>query len=113
VARNARRGEGGGRGRGRGPRVTRSRVLVFLAGFFLVATGVIARRTFGIEQARRIRELERRRDAMDASRVKLEAEIREASSRARLGPVVEQRLHMYVPADSQVIILQRPQRNPR
>lgn len=90
--------------------VTRSRVVLFLFGFFLVATGVIARRTFGIDQARRLRDLERRRDAVEASRLKLEAEIREASSRARLGPVVEQRLHMYVPADSQVIILARPQR---
>lgn len=102
---------GGTPGRaGRKTRVTRSRVVLVLFGFFLVATGVIARRTFGISQARRLRDLERRRDAAEASRVKLEGEIRDASSRARLGPVVEQRLHMYVPADSQVIILARPKR---
>lgn len=94
-------------GRGGKPRLTRSRALLLLAGFLVIATGVIARRTVGIEQARRLRELERRRDAVEGTRVRLEAEIREASSRARLGPVVEQRLHMYVPADSQVIILQR------
>lgn len=63
----------------------------------------------GISQARSLRQLEERRDAADAARVRLEAEIRDASSRARLGPVVEQRLHMYVPADSQVIILPRPE----
>lgn len=114
MARAPRRGGGGGSGRrGAGKsKVTRSRVILLLVGFFLVATGVIARRTFGIDQARRLRELERRRDAVDASRVTLEAEIREATSRARLGPVVEQRLHMYVPADSQVIILPRQRPNP-
>lgn len=91
----------------------RSLVLVGLLGFFVVAMGVIARRTFGISQARQIRDLEVRRDALDASRVQLEVEIREASSRARLGPIVQQRLQMYVPADSQVIILPRERRQPR
>jgi cell division protein FtsL len=82
-------------------------IVIVLISFFAVATGVIARRTFGINQARTLRALERQRDAVDASRVKLEAEIREASSRARLVPIAQQRLHMYVPADSQVIILKR------
>lgn len=88
----------------------RSLVLVALLGFFVVAMGVIARRTFGISQAREIRDLEQKRDALDASRVQLAVEIREASSRARLGPIVEQRLQMHVPADSQVIILPRERR---
>lgn len=99
------KGGGAGKsGRSFGPRF---RLVLILLGFFVVATGVIARRTFGINQARSLRVLESQRDAADAARVKLEAEIRDASSRSRLGPVVEQRLHMYVPADSQVIILQR------
>lgn len=85
----------------------RSLILLGLLGFFVVAMGVIARRTFGIGQARTIRDLERRRDALEASRVRLEVEIREASSRARLVPLAEQRLQMHVPADSQVIILRR------
>lgn len=88
---------------------SRGRFLAILLGIFVLALGVIARRTLGIGQARSIRQLEEKRDAADAARVRLESEIREASSRARLGPVVEQRLHMYVPADSQVIILPRPQ----
>lgn len=87
-----------------------SLIVIVLLSFFMVATGVIARRTFGISQARSLRALERQRDAVDASRVRLEAEIREASSRARLGPVAEQRLRMYVPADSQIIILPRQSR---
>jgi cell division protein FtsB len=97
-------------GRGKRRRVTASRSLIalMLLGFFVVATGVIARRTFGISQARTIRELQRQRDAGDAARVRLEAEIRDLSSRAKLGPIAERRLQMYVPADSQVIILSRP-----
>jgi len=87
---------------------TPSLIAIVLLGFFAVATGVIARRTFGIDQSRALRTLERQRDAVDAARVRLEAEIRDASSRARLVPIVQQRLHMYVPADSQVIILRRP-----
>ncbi len=86
---------------------TRSLVAVLLLSFFMVATGVIARRTFGIRQGRALRDLEQRRDAVDAARVKLEVEIRDASSRARLIPIAEKRLQMYVPADSQVIILSR------
>jgi cell division protein FtsL len=86
---------------------TRSSIAAVLIGFLLLATGVIARRTYGISQARALRVLERQRDALDASRVRLIAEIRDASSRARLMPVAQERLHMNVPADSQVIILKR------
>lgn len=85
-----------------------SLIVAALFGFLLVAAGVIARRTFGIAQAKDIRARESQRDALEASRVKLEEEIRDASSRARLGPIAEKRLHMYVPPDSQIIILKRP-----
>ena len=85
----------------------RSLIALALLGFFVVATGVIARRTFGISQARAIRTMERQRDAVDAARVRLEAEIRDVSSRTKLGPIAERRLQMYVPADSQVIIIPR------
>lgn len=96
------------RGRGGGPGLlTRGRVMLVLVGFVLVAIGVIARRTFGISQATALRTLETQRDAVAAARIKLETEIRDASSRARLVPLAEKRLHMYVPSDSQVIILPR------
>jgi cell division protein FtsL len=85
----------------------RSVFVMLLIGFLLVATGVIARRTFGIGQARDIRARETQRDALEATRVQLEVDIRDASSRARLGPVAERRLNMRVPSDSQVIILKR------
>ena len=85
----------------------RSLVVTLLLGFLLVAMGVIARRTVGISQTRALRQLALDRDAANAVRVRLEGEIRDASSRARLLPLAEQRLHMHVPADSQVIILPR------
>ena len=83
----------------------RSVITLALFGFVLVATGVIARRTYGIDQARALRELDRKRQALEAERVKLEGEIRDASSRARLAPIAEQRLNMHVPSPDQVIML--------
>jgi cell division protein FtsL len=97
--------------RGRSSR--RSTVALVLVGFVLVATGVIARRTYGIGQARALRELDRRRQALEAERVKLDVEIRDASSRARLAPIAEQRLNMHVPSPDQVIMLPRPTPAPR
>lgn len=95
------------------PKGVRFLLVIGLIGFFVVATGVVTRRIFGISQAKGLRTLQTQRDAADAARVKLEVEIRDASSRARLGPIAERRLNMYVPADSQVIILPRePRPNP-
>ena len=91
----------------------RSKIALALFGFVLVATGVIARRTYGIGQARELRDLQRRREALEAERVKLQSEIREASSRARLQPIAEQRLNMHVPSPDQVIMLSRPTSSPR
>lgn len=95
------------RGSGKPGMGVRTRVIIVLLGFVVVAIGVIARRTFGINVATELRKLENQRDAMAAARLKAEAEIRDASSRARLVPIAEKRLHMYVPSDSQVIILPR------
>jgi len=96
----------------RGRLSRRSIVALALFGFVLVATGVIARRTYGIDQARSLRELERKRQALEAERVKLDGEIRDASSRARLAPIAEQRLNMHVPSPDQVIMLSPPSSPP-
>ena len=81
-----------------------------LIGFLLVTTGVIWRRSYGIARSRELTELDKRRVQLEARRAQLESEIRDLSSRARLAPIVEQRLQMHVPADSQVVILPRPPR---
>ncbi|HET7459394.1 MAG TPA: cell division protein FtsL [Gemmatimonadaceae bacterium] len=95
-------GRGAKRGRGR------SRVALLLVGFVLVAVGVIWRRTYGMAQSRELRELDRRRLDLVAQRTRLESDIRDLSSRARLAPIAEQRLKMHVPNDSQVVIIAVP-----
>lgn len=86
----------------------RSVVALILLGFVLVATGVIWRRSLGLAHAREESRLEQRRGALAAERASLEGDIRDASSRARLARVVEERLHMHIPNDSQVIFVARP-----
>jgi cell division protein FtsL len=88
----------------------RGRSLIFLAllGFFVVATGVIWRRSIGIATARQLRELEERRSELEAQEAALEGAIRDASSRARLAPIAEQQLGMRIPPESLVIIIPRP-----
>ena len=83
----------------------RGRIALGLLGFLLVATGVIWRRSVGISAARELQVLEERRSELRARSTSLENEIREAASRARLVPIVEQRLQMRTPGDSQVVIL--------
>lgn len=80
-----------------------------LAGFLVVATGVIWRRTAGIAKSRQLQELERRREALENEKLQLEGSIRLAGSRARLVPRAE-RLGLKLPAASQVIIITRPPR---
>ena len=103
VARGSSRRAGKKSGRGR-------QLALLLVGFLLVATGVIWRRSYGIARSRELTELDKRRVQLEARRTQLESEIRDLSSRARLAPIVEQRLQMHVPTDSQVVILPRPPR---
>ncbi len=86
----------------------RSIVALVLVGFVLVSTGVIWRRSFGNARAREQQRLEQQRGALEAERAKLEGDIRDASSRATLAKVAEERLNMHIPSDSLVIYLQRP-----
>ena len=83
-----------------------------LLGFVLTSAAVIWRRAAGVERARELRALEQERLQLLAQRARLESEIREASSRGRLAPIVENRLRMHVPNDTQVRILRRPTRTP-
>ena len=97
----------------------RTVIAVALIGFVLVATGVIARRVYGVREQRDIRKLQKTRDALIADRIRLEGVIRDASSRAHLQPIAEQRLNMHIPkADQQVNLTppdsatKRPPRSP-
>jgi len=82
-------------------------IALVLFGFVCIAAGVIWRRSTGIARARAESGLEQRRAALRAERTKLEGDIRDASSRAALARVAEDRLHMRIPNDSQVIVLSR------
>ncbi len=86
----------------------RSVAALLLLGFVLASVVVIWRRSAGIEQARALRELERRRVELLAERARLERDIRDASSRARLVPIAERRLGMHVPLDHEIVHLPRP-----
>jgi cell division protein FtsB len=85
----------------------RSIAALILAGFVLVATGVIKRRTYGIAQQQEIERLKNRLDGLSAEREALESQIRTASSRARLGAIAEQRLKLSVATGSQLVFLPR------
>ena len=86
----------------------RSVVALALLGFLVMASGVIWRRSYGIAQARELRDATRRRSQLLAQRAVLERDIRVASSSARLAPIAEQRLNMRMPNPTQLILLTRP-----
>src|SRR6476661_1649032 len=86
----------------------RSVIALVLIGFVVVTTGVIARRMRGVGEQRRLLDLERKREALDGERTKLESAIRDASGRARLQPIAEQRLNMHIPKPEQQVFISRP-----
>jgi hypothetical protein len=83
-------------------------VALALLGFVLIGAGVIWRRAQGHAQARALLALEQRRLQLQAQRARLRTDIRDLASRGALAAVVEKRLDMHVPNDSQLVILQRP-----
>ncbi|HEY3258498.1 MAG TPA: hypothetical protein VGJ64_06540 [Gemmatimonadaceae bacterium] len=82
-------------------------VAAILIGFVVTTAAVIARRSYGDAQARKMSTVEARLRQLRNERVRAEAEIRDASSRVRLIPIAEAKLGMHVPADTQVVILPR------
>jgi len=84
----------------------RTTVALFLLGFLIITVGVIARRSWGQALQRDLTGIERTRTQLSGEGIKLESEIRSASSRNRLAPLVESKLGMRVPSDTQVIDLQ-------
>jgi hypothetical protein len=89
----------------RGTRRGRSVVALALLGFVLVAASVIWRRAYGASRALELDRLRTRVQQLESERERLVGEIVDAESRRRMVPLVEQRLGMRVPNDSQIIIL--------
>jgi cell division protein FtsL len=90
----------------------RSLIALALIGFVSVATGVLARRVYGVREQGEIRRLQHVRDALITERIRLEGVIRNASSRARLQPIAEQRLNMHIPKADQQVIVNPPAKAP-
>ena len=87
----------------------RAWVALALLGFVLVGAAVIWRRAQGHAQARTLLALEQQRLQLQSQRAQLRSEIRDLVSRSSLAAVVEKRLDMHVPNDTQLVILTRPQ----
>jgi hypothetical protein len=90
--------------RGRG----RAWVALALLAFVLVGAGVIWRRAEGHAQANALLALEQQRLQLQSQRAQLRSDIRDLVSRSSLAAVVEKRLDMHVPNDTQLVILTRP-----
>ncbi|MDP9202204.1 MAG: hypothetical protein M3P26_09800 [Gemmatimonadota bacterium] len=88
----------------------RTLVAVVLGAFLLVALSIVWRRTIGIGESERMAQLDSKRVELEGERVRLESEIRDASTRQTLGATVERRLGMHIPSDQQVVILPRATR---
>jgi len=76
-----------------------------LVTFVIVAAAVIARRSYGHSEGRELTSLQRRKASLESERVRLQQQIRDASSRSVIVPLAERRLGMHLPAESQMIML--------
>jgi cell division protein FtsL len=95
----ARKAQGGGR---RGPKI-----LLLLVGFVVLAIGVMLRRVYGFQQAKEIREMQQKREALRSEQLKLQDAIRTASDRQHIIEIATTRLGMKMPELNQVIDLPR------
>jgi hypothetical protein len=86
----------------------RAWVALALLGFVLVGAAVIWRRAQGHAQAKTLLALEQQRLQLQSQRTQLRSDIRDLVSRSALASVVEKRLDMHVPNDTQLVILTRP-----
>lgn len=80
-----------------------------LFAFVLVSAAVVARRSYGYREGLELTALQRRKANLESERVRLDQEIRNASSRAKLLPIAE-RMGMHMPSEEQIVVLQRPKR---
>ena len=83
---------------------SRLRLTMLLIAFLLITGTVILRRSYGNRGARELLVLDSKRAALVAEKLRLEADIRNATSRSHIVPMAE-RLQMHIPADSQVILV--------
>ena len=80
-------------------------LMLWLVVFVGVLLAIATRQSAGFRTARRLGELREERTALDARRAELERQIRFASSRQVLVPLVERRLGLHEPSDSELTLL--------
>ena len=83
----------------------RTTVAIALIGFLIVAVCVVGRRAYGRTLQRDLSGVERTRTQLTGDVTKMNADISTASSRSRIGLLVESTLGMRLPSDTQVIDL--------
>lgn len=83
-------------------------VVVWLVGFLVMGAVVVWRQTAALATARQLKALQTTRQALEVTRAAAAAEVRRASSRGVLQPLVQSRLHMRLPSDTEIVILQDP-----
>ena len=83
----------------------RTTVAIALIGFLIVAVCVVGRRAYGRTLQRDLSGIERTRTQLTGDVTKMNADISTASSRSRIGLLVESTLGMRLPSDTQVIDL--------
>ena len=76
-----------------------------LVAFVIVSAAVIARRSYGHSEGVELTALQRRKANLESERVRLQQQIRDASSRSVIVPLAERRLGMHLPSESQMVML--------
>src|SRR6185503_20520289 len=95
-------------GRGeRGAGTRGGKVFLILIGFVVLTMGVILRRVHGTQQAKVMREMQQKQEALRSEELKLQNAIRVASDRKHLIEIAQSRLGMKMPELNQVIDLPR------
>ncbi|MFI5208777.1 MAG: hypothetical protein ACHQU8_09120 [Gemmatimonadales bacterium] len=93
---------------GKGRLKGRHWVALWLLFFLLVALTVVRRQSAALEATRELQQLRRTRGALEVSRSGLVGDIDRARSRAVLVPLVQDKLGLRLPQDSEITILQDP-----
>jgi hypothetical protein len=83
-------------------------LVVWLAGFLVVAGSVALRQQAALGTARALDDARTRRASLESQRAELERAVREASSREALAPRAARQLGLRFAADSEIVMLRVP-----
>ena len=83
-------------------------IAVWLVAFLAMGALVVWRQTAALAAARRVKALQADRQALEVTRAAAAAAVRRDASRAVLVPLAVSRLHLRLPVDTEIVILQDP-----